>query len=245
MKTKLNKPKDIRELTHQWANNPDLSAKCGNVFCEDGTLYSYGRHFPVATLRTLDDGTAIVLFNPDRYSVSTSKHQSYARGAVSGREVHYIAPVNWGLCTTREGLARAIAIQAEDNAATAERDKEAKRQAAKERRERKELEAMDWQDLAAKWRAGDDVPRFALERGPVLLRLRDDGARIETSRGAIVPARVAPLAWGVIQKGQDDPAFDWGHYKGLTVTPSAVVIGCHNIPLEEIRLMAETLKIAA
>lgn len=58
------------------------------IFGDDTTIYSYGRHFPLAhALR--DKGSNVVLFllNGDRYSVSTSKHQSEIRSAVSRTDI--------------------------------------------------------------------------------------------------------------------------------------------------------------
>ena len=45
------------------------------MFIEDDTLYSYGKHFPllVRIPQWSNDG---ILMNADKYSVTTSKHQS-------------------------------------------------------------------------------------------------------------------------------------------------------------------------
>ncbi len=44
------------------------------IFAEGNTLYSYGRHFPLAVRRG-EEGQEWYLLNGDKYSVSTSKHQ--------------------------------------------------------------------------------------------------------------------------------------------------------------------------
>lgn len=49
-----------------------------SLFIEGDTIYSYGRHFPLA--RRLGGGDFWV--NPDRYSVTTSKHQSLVRRTI-------------------------------------------------------------------------------------------------------------------------------------------------------------------
>ena len=67
-----------QEIVHQWAQQNGDQGKCGNVFYENKTIYSYGYHFKLAQFY---DG--IVLVNSDSYSVSTSKHQNYVRGAIS------------------------------------------------------------------------------------------------------------------------------------------------------------------
>lgn len=49
-----------------------------HLFIEGNTIYSYGYHFPIATIK--NDNT--VLFNEDKYSPTTSKHQTYVRRAL-------------------------------------------------------------------------------------------------------------------------------------------------------------------
>lgn len=60
-------------------NNPYAGGKLTPLFIEGDTIYSYGKHFPLA--RRNADGTFWV--NPDKYSVTTSKHQSMVRGAIA------------------------------------------------------------------------------------------------------------------------------------------------------------------
>lgn len=68
---------------HVWANQsaPHGRRSDGRVFFEGRTLYSYGHHFALG--HVMPDG--VTLLNADSYSISTSKHQSQARWAVSGR----------------------------------------------------------------------------------------------------------------------------------------------------------------
>lgn len=42
-------------------------------------VYSYGEHFPIAVYNSLDDTW---LLNEDKYSVTTSKHQSIVKQAI-------------------------------------------------------------------------------------------------------------------------------------------------------------------
>lgn len=48
------------------------------LFIEGDTLYSYGKHFPLA--KRVEGGFWI---NPDKYSVTTSKHQSLVRRTIT------------------------------------------------------------------------------------------------------------------------------------------------------------------
>ena len=62
--------------------------KGSRIFCEGDTIFSYGRHFPMAhALRGADGRVALFLLNGDRYSVSTTRHQSDLRSAVARSHV--------------------------------------------------------------------------------------------------------------------------------------------------------------
>lgn len=237
---------DSRELFHLWANQSKPTAKSGNVFFEGDTCYSYGKHFPIATLKTLEDGTRVAFFNPSKYSVSTSRHQSYARQSVHGREVHAIKDALWGNIKTREQLNAVLAEQEERNLVAAESDKRYKSQVAKAKRERIKREKLareNYPALVDEWRKGGPLPPFTYEF-PVSLRLTEDGKRIQTTRGAIIPTVAAVKAWPLIKKAENDSSFDWGNYKGFEVVNNFLRVGCHNIPLSEIELMACELQLA-
>ncbi len=61
-----------KDVTKAWKEG---KKRKGNSMFTDGiTVYSWGEHFPIAT----KIGNKI-LFNSDKYSNSTSKHQSYTR----------------------------------------------------------------------------------------------------------------------------------------------------------------------
>lgn len=73
-------------VCHVWAQQEQRSARShnGNVFFEGDTLYSYGRHFPLGRFVANKAGERVVLLNSNSYSITTSKHQSWAWGAVYG-----------------------------------------------------------------------------------------------------------------------------------------------------------------
>lgn len=96
-----------QELSHAWAHrttewgkrsdgrmffeqDPGHNAKCIRI----SSIYSHGRHFPIATLwevqntrAAIENGNGktriVVLMNRNTYSVSTSQHQGYVRYAVN------------------------------------------------------------------------------------------------------------------------------------------------------------------
>jgi len=55
-------------------------AQAGHIYTDGRVIYSYGTHFPIAIKAS--DGR--IYFNEDKYSVTTSCHQSLVRGAIGG-----------------------------------------------------------------------------------------------------------------------------------------------------------------
>jgi hypothetical protein len=75
------------EVAHYWANKVQDSGRAGNMFFEDGKIYSYGRHFCIA--RHLDNGR--ILFTSRDYSISTSKHKWIVQRAIGrDRDLIYV-----------------------------------------------------------------------------------------------------------------------------------------------------------
>ena len=66
-----------RNLASAFAKGAD-KGQGSHMFIERGVIYSYGHHFPIA-IRV----GGRVLVNADKYSPSTSRHQSYVRSALS------------------------------------------------------------------------------------------------------------------------------------------------------------------
>lgn len=86
------------EVLHFWAHQSQDSARnsSGSVYFEGATCYSYGNHFPMATIHANGKGK-LVLTNPDSYSVTTSSHQTAMHRAcshLSSIAVPYQAPAS-------------------------------------------------------------------------------------------------------------------------------------------------------
>lgn len=77
------------EVVHVWAQNTQDFGRSGNIFFENGIIYSYGTHFPIA--RHIDENT--VLFTIDDYSISTSAHKDMVRRAVRHKKIFYVYDV--------------------------------------------------------------------------------------------------------------------------------------------------------
>lgn len=126
----------------------------------------------------------------------------------------------------------------------------ARAQAAKKSAETKKREeerrAAAMQNII-KWRAGEPVSLYGCPE--TLLRVR--GNRIETSRGAEVPVRVAPAVWALVKDARSRgeilaPGLELGHFRLDTVTPDGTIIaGCHTIKFDELRAVAVALKLEA
>jgi len=56
-----------------------------NMFIDGDTIYSYGRHFPIARWYK-----GVVLFNPDGYSNTTAKHKGKVLYALRGETIVYL-----------------------------------------------------------------------------------------------------------------------------------------------------------
>ena len=99
-------------VAHLWANQSQESARNGNgsFFFEGDTIYSYRQSWPIARI-TNKNGPGnpirrIVLFNSDRYGITTSRHAGLAGLALHQHNVIFIAVPNVraGLHDYRAGL---------------------------------------------------------------------------------------------------------------------------------------------
>lgn len=64
------------DVAHRFATNIGEHCTGSNMFFEGNVIYSYGHHFPIAIKYN-----GKLLWNDDRYSNSTARHQSYVMGA--------------------------------------------------------------------------------------------------------------------------------------------------------------------
>jgi len=85
---------NTNEVAHIWAAQSQTEGRNagGNFYFEGATIYSYGRHFPIATIEGND-----VLFTMRSYSNTTAKHISKAGRAISHKNIIecYEVPVKW------------------------------------------------------------------------------------------------------------------------------------------------------
>jgi hypothetical protein len=74
------------QVAHVWAQQRKPSMSGSNFYFDGSTIFSYGRHFPIAKF-VERKGKKAVLFTTRSYSSSTSKHISYTRRALQGLNV--------------------------------------------------------------------------------------------------------------------------------------------------------------
>lgn len=77
------------EVAHAWANQTGKCRKGFNMFYDGNTIYSYGRHFPIA--RLVDGG--VVLMTSKSYSTSTAKHKTFTWRAIHSRTIFCVPNV--------------------------------------------------------------------------------------------------------------------------------------------------------
>lgn len=92
-----------------------------------------------------------------------------------------------------------------------------------------------------KWRAGG--PRWA-NFETTALRLSEDKTRIETSRGAEITVKAALRLWEHIRAGKSPSGMELNPYRVTTYDGKVLVVGCHHIPVAEIKLIADQLGVA-
>jgi hypothetical protein len=80
---------DLSKVAHLWANKEQEEAtnQGRSFFFNRETIYSYGRHFPIAKHVQDQAGNDYILFTERGYSNTTSKHISITRGACRNSEV--------------------------------------------------------------------------------------------------------------------------------------------------------------
>jgi hypothetical protein len=257
-----------REVAHLWANQSRESGKGSNMFFTGPTLYSYGLHFPIASIvKCPNTGQPIALFNRARYSVSTGKHQGYARSAASHITRYSVrqcdvttTPRNADHLAEMVEAARIEGI-AEDDDKRAEARERAKRKRAEKKRTADAMAAFP-EELAA-WRLGGPAPRAGFITGTALRLSLARPGMVETSRSAFIPVTVARKAWPILAEAvkaeEASPSsaawvpfferkdFNWGDYKGLALRrvargePVQLQVGCHSIHWRELESLAVTL----
>jgi hypothetical protein len=125
----------------------------------------------------------------------------------------------------------------------------AAKQAAQQKAQRAKAErkaAAEQAQARDDWRRGEGRQ---YPGGAIMLRLSADRERIETSRGAEIPASLAPLVWSLVQTARNisqPVTFEYpprlGQFTLDRIEPDgSIIAGCHNIAYSELCGIARTL----
>lgn len=82
----------------------DTSGKTGHMFIDGNIIYSYGYHFPIASLI----GARYALFNSDGYSNTTARHKSHVYSALLEADKIIIECPNCDISQAREYLTERV-----------------------------------------------------------------------------------------------------------------------------------------
>ncbi len=108
-------------VAHAWAHQTGRNCNGHSIFYDGDTIYSYGRHFPIARLVKAGNST-VVFFTTRTYSNTTAKHLSYTRQAVHHMTVFDVVdPSKDDHAANFDGMARAASdlVAKADRARTA------------------------------------------------------------------------------------------------------------------------------
>ena len=97
------------DVAHRFATGIGNRCTGSNMFFEGNIIYSYGYHFPMAI-----KWNGYVLYNDERYSISTCKHQGYVLGACSHMDIVHCATLEhfdtWGMKKTAGFVGRNLKL---------------------------------------------------------------------------------------------------------------------------------------
>ena len=97
------------DVAHRFATGIGNRCTGSNMFFEGDIIYSYGYHFPMAI-----KWNGYVLYNDERYSISTCKHQGYVLGACSHMDIVHCASLDhfdtWGKKPTKGFIGRNLKL---------------------------------------------------------------------------------------------------------------------------------------
>lgn len=89
---------ETEQVAHLWMHQAQADARnaLGNFYFEGDTIYSYGRHFPIARHVAGVNGRRAILFTTSSYSKTTSRQIGIVRSAIHGNGVEVFDVSNPG-----------------------------------------------------------------------------------------------------------------------------------------------------
>ena len=74
-----------KEVAEGFAAQHPARGKPSSMYYDGKVAYSYGEHFPLAVITTKPGAVNSATFNTDKYSATTSRHQSTLRAGLRER----------------------------------------------------------------------------------------------------------------------------------------------------------------
>lgn len=255
-----------RDVAHSWAHQSSSKGTGSNFFFEGATIYSYGRHFPIARV----DGN-VVWFTTEGYSVTTTTHKGLARSAIPASKTVVFVPDVRNPASGIEHYSRLIDVMAkrkrtekywrdmaELSASIANYARvypdasqlcfsvDAVLSAIVAARQAKQAEKLA--QIIADWHNGDRSSiTVKSQTGRDYLRIMpSDMAVVETSQGVKFAVNDAIFAWvhikDIIVNGLNfvpDFTIKFGNFKVDRISSGDIFAGCHHIDrMEVIRFAA-------
>lgn len=81
------------EVCHIWASQTQKEGRANNIFFENKSIYSYGKHFEIARFYK-QNNNEVVLFTTQSYSMTTAQHMGLVKNAISHYQIFYVPFVN-------------------------------------------------------------------------------------------------------------------------------------------------------
>ena len=80
------------QVAHEWASQRRFNGLGSTIYFEDGVIYSYGPHSPIARIVPSPSGP-VVLFTTKSYSATTARHILLASTASQHLKTFYVDDV--------------------------------------------------------------------------------------------------------------------------------------------------------
>jgi hypothetical protein len=104
---------------------------------------------------------------------------------------------------------------------------------------KREKEKAKLQEHLTEWRNNERANFYGLKES--YLRMSQDGANVETSKGVRIEVDKARLLYRLIHSGKDIVGYKLDYYTVIGIKDGVLKIGCHNIPMNEVEMIGSKL----
>jgi len=104
---------------------------------------------------------------------------------------------------------------------------------------KREREKAKLQEQLKEWKAHNITNVYGLSNS--YLRMSQDGANVETSKGVKIKVDDARLLYKLIESGRDIVGYKINYYTVIGIKDNILKVGCHNIPMNEVQTIGGKL----